>query len=484
MNDGRDAAPAGAPEPEATLVIEDVEVEGRAGQRVGVSADTVVFVEDMLSSEHGATNDATVIDGAGGALLPGLHDHHLHLMAMAAREDSVPCGPPEVADREDLGHRLRAAAAAAAPDRWVRGVGFDDTTAGPLDAHALDEMLGRYREVPVRIQHRSGHQWVLNGAGVALVEQSARSIPVDGPGAGVYFDDDERLGRRWRHEEEPAIEAVGRGLVALGITGVTDATVSNGPTEVARFEHAQRTGVLPQRVHVLGAELPSCEGVWLSTGARKIVLAEHALPGLEELVAAVAGAGGRGVAIHCVSREALVLAAVALREAGPLVTAARLEHAAVAPPEVVELLDGLEVTVVTQPGFVQTNGDRYRRDVDHVDLPWLYRLRGWIEAGIDLAGSSDAPFGDPDPWSGMRAATERRTATGSPLGPTEALTPEQALDLYLTPLDDPGGSPRRIRPGAVADLCLLSAPWRVVRQEFDADCVRATFVDGTIRAGG
>jgi predicted amidohydrolase YtcJ len=182
------------------------------------------------------------------------------------------------------------------------------------------------------------------------------------------------------------------------------------------------------------------------------------------------------VAIHCVTRASLVLAAAALREAPPV--AARLEHAAVAPPEVVSLLDGLKITVVTQPGFIRTNGDRYHREVEQGDLPWLYRLRGWTERGIRLAGSSDAPFGDADPWSAMRAATERRTASGAALGPGEALTPEEALALYLTPLEEPGGRRRRVEPGAPADFCLLSDPWPVARGHLEASHVRAAFVGG------
>ena len=33
-----------------------------------------------------------VVDAGGGALLPGLHDHHLHLLAMAARDRSLDLG--------------------------------------------------------------------------------------------------------------------------------------------------------------------------------------------------------------------------------------------------------------------------------------------------------------------------------------------------------------------------------------------------------
>jgi predicted amidohydrolase YtcJ len=363
----------------------------------------------------------------------------------------------------------------------VRGYGYDETATGPLDALQLDELMGEHRSVPVRVQHRSGHQWLLNQAGVELVEVTA-GLPANGHGVGVYLDLDEELGRRWPTQEQPSMGTVARQLATFGVTGVTDATVTNGAAEVAIFEEAMASGDLPQRLHLLGGDLPPRGGDRLSMGARKIVLADHALPPFDDLVAEIAAAGGRGVAIHCVTRASLVLAAVALWEAPP--AAARLEHAAVAPPEVVSLLDGVKVTVVTQPGFIRTNGDRYYREVEQRDLPWLYRLRGWTEHGIHLAGSSDAPFGDADPWSAMRAATERRTDSGAALGLGEALTPEEALALYLTPLADPGGRLRRVEPGAPADLCLLSDPWSVARGNLDASDVRAAYVGGVPVAAG
>ena len=49
------------------------------------------------------------IDAAGGALIPGLHDHHIHLTALAAARSSIACGPPEVGDRSQLRDSLRAA---------------------------------------------------------------------------------------------------------------------------------------------------------------------------------------------------------------------------------------------------------------------------------------------------------------------------------------------------------------------------------------
>ena len=46
--------------------------------------------------------EEVTIEAAGGALLPGLHDHHIHLAATAAAMDSIFCGPPEIKDPGSL----------------------------------------------------------------------------------------------------------------------------------------------------------------------------------------------------------------------------------------------------------------------------------------------------------------------------------------------------------------------------------------------
>ena len=72
----------------------------------------------------------TVFDAAGGAVIPGLHDHHVHLRAAAAAAGSVQVGPGQVHNRAQL-----AVALAAAPvggDGEIRAVGYHESVAGPL----------------------------------------------------------------------------------------------------------------------------------------------------------------------------------------------------------------------------------------------------------------------------------------------------------------------------------------------------------------
>ena len=113
------------------------------------------------------------------------------------------------------------------------------------------------------------------------------------------------------------------------------------------------------------------------------------------------------------------------------------------------------------------------------DLPSLYRLRAFVSAGIPLAGGSDAPFGSPDPWAASAAAVSRTTASGLHLGPEEALTPEQAISLFLAdPIDIT--RQRCIEIGSGADLCLLDRPWAAARLRLSADDVKMTIAKGRV----
>ncbi|HEX5067834.1 MAG TPA: metal-dependent hydrolase, partial [Myxococcota bacterium] len=60
------------------------------------------------------------------------------------------------------------------------------------------------------------------------------------------------------------------------------------------------------------------------------------------------------------------------------------------------------------------------------------------------------------------------------------LTPERALALFTTPADAPGAAPRRIAPGAPADLCLLDRPWSAARRQLESKHVVATWCEGRL----
>jgi len=361
-------------------------------------------------------------------------------------------------------------------------VGYHESVAGNLDRHILDRFVP---DVPVRIQHRSGALWVLNGAALeAIGLDSSAEIPgverdTYGRPNGRLFRLDAWLRKRIPEEVPPDLAPVDRLLVKSGTTGVTDATEHNDVGEMQLFARALVEGVLRVRVVAMGRRELRLTDLNIPASPVKILLDERALPDPESLSEAFRSAheAGRSVAIHCVGRVEAVLALAMLRQAGSM-PGDRIEHCAVAPPEVVEMLVATGVTVVTQPNFVRERGDQYLQEVGARDLPWLYRCAGLDAAGIPVGGGTDAPFGVPNPWLAMQAAVDRRTEAGSVLGEQEGVTPERALALFTTSPEAPGGLPRRVVPGSPADLCLLSLPWQRARDRLDAADVAATIIGG------
>ncbi|MEU0538498.1 amidohydrolase family protein [Nocardia sp. NPDC005978] len=449
-------------------VFRDVEVAGE---------HTDVLVRDGRVVAVGRTrrgDGGEVIDGAGGALLPGLHDHHLHLLAMAAASRSVECGPGAVRGLREL----RAALRQHDGQGWVRGVGYHESVAGTLDRHVVDRLCA---DRPVRIQHRSGALWMLNSLALQRISSVLDdSADVERDAAG------EPTGRLWRYDgrlraalpdDPPELRPLGRALVRAGITGVTDATPDLDTTAVAILAAARADGALPQRLTLLGADLGA--GTGFTVGPRKLLLRDHDLPDYDRLAATVAAAhlSGRPVAVHCVTRVSLLLTLAVLAEVGTR-PGDRIEHAAVVPADVAQRISDLGLRVVTQPGFLRARGDDYLREVDPDDLAHLYPHAGLLCAGVPVALSSDAPHGPLDPWANMRAAVDRSTCTGHVLGVTERVDARTALAGYLCAPDDPGGPARTVTPGARADLCLLEEPLAIALDKLDSALVRGVMIEG------
>ncbi|HXO11977.1 MAG TPA: amidohydrolase family protein, partial [Mycobacterium sp.] len=213
------------------LIQHAVTLEGAAVDlRVGASIDEVA---DTLTPRPGED----VLDAAGGTVLPGLHDHHVHLFSAAAAATSLRVGPPQVRDRDALAGAL--ASAEAGEDGWIRAVGYHDSVAGPLDRDVLDAVAPG---VPLRVQHRSGVLWILNSAGLKRV------------GLAEHPDGRLRSADSWA-------DALGRSVTSLadlserlsrcGVTGITDATPDLDIADMVRLSELHRHGELRQHVHCL-----------------------------------------------------------------------------------------------------------------------------------------------------------------------------------------------------------------------------------------
>jgi predicted amidohydrolase YtcJ len=390
-----------------------------------------------------------VLDAAGGTVLPGLHDHHVHLYAAAAAATSLRVGPPQVRDRDGLAAAL--AGTEVGDDGWIRAVGYHDSVAGPLDRDLLDAIGPA---VPLRVQHRSGVLWILNTAGLERVGLAGHP---DGRlrSTGSWAD---ALGR-----SETNLAGLSERLSRYGVTGITDATPDLAIADIVGLSELHRRGELRQHVHCL------------APGKR--ILHDDDLD-LEKLAGWIAERhrDDHPVALHCVTAAQLLVTIAALREAGCR-PGDRIEHAAVVPSDALADLADLGVTVVTQPNFVVERGDQYLDEVPAAEHNQLWRVASLLDAGIPVALSTDMPFGDPDPWAAMRAAARRVTTGGATLGIGECISARTALTMFLGRPDQPTRT-RRVAPGEPGDLCVLSAAPEAALAELDAGMVAATVVSG------
>jgi len=454
------------PDHSLSLSYQDVRIE-----------QNIIVAVGALEPRYGES----VLDATGAALLPGLHDHHVHFASYAAALRSVACGPPTVHSEKDLIEQLNLAAGGHG---WLRGINYHESVAGDIDRYWLDR-YGPKR--PIRIQHRSGRLWILNSNALEVIRNSppdklsrehhARLDTED----GRLYDVDNFL---WEltGDSPLSVAAASQNLASFGVTGINDMTPSNNESTCNWFVEMQAKAALRQKVRLSGSrelsEVTGSVGGKLKIGECKLHLHESDLPDFYDLCRVIRDSHdeNRAVAVHCVTEAALVFALAALQDSG-IRSGDRIEHASVVSPATLELLCETGLGVVTQPNFVLERGDTYLNEIPEHEHAWLYRCRTLLQNSVPLAFGTDLPFGHPDPWIAMQAATRRQTSSGRSLGEDETLTPESALAGFLGELDNPA-EPRSITVGEPADLCLLKSPWHIARLELSSSDVRATILDG------
>ena len=290
-------------------------------------------------------------------------------------------------------------------------------------------------------------------------------------GLFIDLDDwlDERLGPQPRGEEmEPAARQAAEVFLSKGITSFHDASPCNSLKRWSFFQSlVSGPGPFPRATLMPGfAHLREFVGAGLGFGAGddklrvghcKIVLSQAGgtlQPSPRELREAVREAASVGfpVAIHAVE-EAEVEAAVEAIESVDTPRSGSPDRARVhlSPVPHKARMKARNVTVVTQPAFVYHSGDRYLAELPERDAANLYPLRAWLDSGLNVAASSDAPVTPPDPLLGIQAAVLRRARTGQSVSREHAVSIAEAMTLHGGAVSHYGGIGGRV--GVVREGC-------------------------------
>jgi hypothetical protein len=160
----------------------------------------------------------------------------------------------------------------------------------------------------------------------------------------------------------------------------------------------------------------------------------------------------------------------------------RIEHVSVCPPDFFPRIKKLGLTAVVQPSFLYSFGDSFIRNLGDLRLAFTKPLKSMLENGIIVAGSSDRPASDGNPWLGIWAAIRRTTLSGKRISPEQSLTIAQALKLYTRNgayancVEDRLGT---LSPGKLADIVVLNEnPLAMDTDRIRDIKVSMTFING------
>nr|WP_201784463.1 amidohydrolase [Nonomuraea pusilla] len=474
----------------------------------------------------------------GATVLPGFVDAHTHL-AWAGRGarslDISGC-----TTREEILATI-ARHARTVDGEWIDVVGYDQRPLGRhLTAAELDPVTGGRKAF---LLHRSGHACLVNTAvlhGLSLTAEHLADPDVlcdeHGEPTGVFLEAAQAAVHRMRRPydlaetiaalRQAAGTCLAQGVTACGEAGIVAGLGASTPIELLAYQRADLpirvqlmvsdlalhpVGAAPSDGVTLGLDLGMSSGfggdrlwlgamkMWLDGGvqARTAALSEPfcgtdnrgALAGDEaelrrKIVAA--HASGWQLALHAIGDRAIDVAIEALVEAQrahPRPDARhRIEHCGIVRPDQLPRLAECGAIAVVQPEFLWAYGDDYAAVLGETRAHWQYRGRGFLDAGVPVAGSSDRPVVGGAPLRAIEYMVRRRGASGLVTGPGEAITVEEALHAYTMAAAHALGRETvlgSISPRKWADLVVLGDDPRTVPADRIAQIeVRATYVAG------
>lgn len=129
--------------------------------------------------------DTTLVDAAGGAILPGINDGHLHFVASAVAEyGTLKIGAAVAGSWAEVAQIISDAS--PGEDGWIRAHGWDEVILGEGGEQAL---FGLHAGVPVVAYDQTGHQLLLNRAAAELAKLDAKAATsITGGVIGIHPD--------------------------------------------------------------------------------------------------------------------------------------------------------------------------------------------------------------------------------------------------------------------------------------------------------
>ncbi len=497
--------------------IHTVDEAFSTAQSVAIREGRFVAVGDDEEVRRHAGPGTEIVDLEGRTAIPGLIDSHIHQFYVGLNLPTVPL--LEARSVADVQARIAERSLSVPPGDWIVGTsGWHESllAEGRMPTRwELDEAAPRN---PVIIP-RGGHVVTVNSLALeraGITDETPDPVggvivrdPATGAATGVLLETAAYFARRVAPllpaEDEMAdlLKAAMRELNSYGIVSVIDPVVDE--TSIAVYRRLRDEGAMTVRTDLLykasdkahtergikaiaaetGDDMLRFPGIKFMLdggveGARlhdpyRIVPGEqphadyHGLlmtppGGEEEFVEALelVARAGLQAQTHGVGDEAIDVIVRAYAEVDARVPIPDLRwtlmHAFLPSPEAIETMSriGILATVQDHPVLL---GHNQRRWWGHERADPAIPVRDLIDAGLLVGGGTDGPVVPVDPFLSMWWMVTRQTLLGYAMGPEQAISAREALELYtinnacIMGLEDTLGS---IEAGKFADLTVLS----------------------------
>ena len=537
-------APAAPPD----LLLEDATVyvaadAAPARASILLRGGRIAFVGDPAEARRRA-GVAKRMALRGRYVFPGWMDAHLHLAGLGKSLETARLrGAPSAADAAG---RMAKAAAALPPGVWVEGRGWDQNLwAGQAfpDARVLDAVLPDRPAVARRVD---GHALWVNGPALAAASIGA-STPdppggrilrrADGTPSGVLVDNamalvEAAVPPASAADRERWLAAGAAACARAGLTEIQDASAYDAEG-IAALDRLAARGALPIRVYATVSSDPATRAAFFARGIRvgsgQDFLTVRALKAYADGALGSRGAalledyadepGKRGLDvtppdkladaavdarrhgwqlwIHAIgdrgnrnALDAYAKAAAAVPRSPAGGDRPRIEHAQVIAPSDFARFAALGVIASIQPTHATSDMPWAIERLGARRLEGAYAWRTLVDAGVRLAGGSDAPVESERPLLGFYAAVTREDLEGRPPGgwePAQRLTRREALALFTSDAAYAAfeeATHGRIAEGFDADLTVLGGdPMTVPERKIPDLPIALTIVGGRVGFG-
>lgn len=506
-------------------------------EAVAVAGNRIVALGTTTELRESAGPKTRVVDAAGGTVLPGFNDAHVHWLMGGFSITNINLRGAK--SPEEFARLIGKFAKALPQGRWILEGSWDHENwpGAPLPTKEMIDSVTP--EHPVFVSRLDGHMALANSLALKLAgvtretKEMAGGVIVrdkNGEPTGLLKDAAMSLVERvvpppsW-DEKLSAVRAATEHAARLGVTSVQDMSTGD---DIGLYQYLHERGELKTRIYgmrsIVSWEVLAKTGVrgafgsdWLRIGGLKGfsdgslgsttayffepysdapntrgLLFDQMLPeGIMRERVEAADKRGLHVMIHAIGDAAnfqiLEIFKQVTEKNGPRDRRFRIEHAQHIRPADIARFGAQKVVASMQPYHCADDGRWCEKRIGQERSKGTYAFRALLDSGAVLAFGSDWTVAPLNPMEGLKAAVTRQTLDGKhPDGwvPEQKITLEEAVRAYTVGSayaefqDHVKGS---LTPGKLADLVLLDRDiFKTNPAELDQVKVTMTVVDGKI----